>query len=440
MLRQFHFRNFLSFDQSGPGSFHTLSMMTAQSRDHPKHVLEDSLDELLPLTMVLGSTGSGKSSLIRAIEFMQTCVLQSIPPKMYSAQNRNSPVCREETSLFETELAADGKNLVYGFEAFLPTGTFCREWLIVKDPADSSESFLFEREPASGTFAADSKDTALQKRLLLYLSDERQNCRRLFLPDLENSTFVRTFPSAAPIRQVMDWFRNRLRILSPTGIRADFSPVSEEERIRRLEHILHSFDTGITGIQTFPFTLESLLFKMTEAGQNTLLSSIQKNRQNLRAGETMTCHLAVKDNLYLVSLTEEEVRVQQLHFIHSGSDRPVQFAWTEESAGVQRLIQLAEALIESEEAVFVIDDLDQSLHAQMTFHFLSAFLEKSRRSRAQLICTAHTLCLSDPDSFRLEETMIVHRDKHGNSALYSMSGFQEKFGLSAVYTGLIICR
>ena len=66
------------------------------------------------------------------------------------------------------------------------------------------------------------------------------------------------------------------------------------------------------------------------------------------------------------------------------------FDFSEESDGTKRLFDLVYMLmIQNDDIVFVVDELERSLHPKLTEHFVELFMDAHKDERVQLIFTTH---------------------------------------------------
>jgi hypothetical protein len=71
--------------------------------------------------------------------------------------------------------------------------------------------------------------------------------------------------------------------------------------------------------------------------------------------------------------------------------------------------------------VYLIDELDRSLHALLPKFILEAYLTGvSKTHRSQLIFTTHDTQLLDLNLLRQDEIWFLEKDEHGASHLYSL--------------------
>ena len=72
--------------------------------------------------------------------------------------------------------------------------------------------------------------------------------------------------------------------------------------------------------------------------------------------------------------------------------------------------------------MYVIDELDRSLHPLLAHAFLKFFVESCPGQCQQLIVTTHETHLLDLDLLRRDEIWFVEKDARQQSHLYSLSG------------------
>ena len=84
-------------------------------------------------------------------------------------------------------------------------------------------------------------------------------------------------------------------------------------------------------------------------------------------------------------------------------------------------------LTDTDDAVFIVDELERSLHPKLTQHFLKLFNELHAKTRNQLIFTTHEASIMDRDFFRRDEIWFVERSSDNNSTLYSLDRFKERY-------------
>ena len=105
-----------------------------------------------------------------------------------------------------------------------------------------------------------------------------------------------------------------------------------------------------------------------------------------------------------------------------------EFDFEDESDGTRRLFYLLDMLlIDSDDVVFVVDELERSLHPKLTQQFLKLFNEVHKDRRMQLIITTHESTIMDQALFRRDEIWFIERDTDNRSRVYSLDRFKERY-------------
>ena len=79
------------------------------------------------------------------------------------------------------------------------------------------------------------------------------------------------------------------------------------------------------------------------------------------------------------------------------------------------------------EKVFIIDELDRSLHPILSYRLLEHFLSNRPKNPSQLIVTTHESGLLDLGLLRRDEIWFIERDPDGASAVYSLEEFAPRY-------------
>jgi AAA15 family ATPase/GTPase len=102
----------------------------------------------------------------------------------------------------------------------------------------------------------------------------------------------------------------------------------------------------------------------------------------------------------------------------------------QESDGSRRVIDLLPAFLDMAAAqssrVYVVDELDRSLHTLLTRQLLAGYLAAcSPETRSQLLFTTHDVLLMDQKLMRRDEMWVTERDAEGGSSLFSFSEYKD---------------
>ena len=124
------------------------------------------------------------------------------------------------------------------------------------------------------------------------------------------------------------------------------------------------------------------------------------------------------------------IAIQAAHEDQAGNTIP--FELTDESDGTQRLLNLIPALrhLEATSAVYVIDEIDRSLHPILVWKFLEYFLKSCTSCKSQMIVTTHESNLLDLDLLRRDEIWFSEKDRSCSTRLYSLMDFKVRDDLA----------
>lgn len=412
MLIRFRVRNFLSFKEEIE-----LSMVAGKVQQHPeqtvRHPGRQGVD-LLRAALIYGANASGKSNLVKAIDFARHMIVDgvrakaSIPRKPFKLDLASSA----DPSRFEFEIQYKGKIFVYGF--LLDSKRIHEEWLY--EIRAASEKTLFHRSTSSDEINKVEFGIKVSKKEanLLDLVAMGTPPNRLFLQE----SIERNIKHFA---DVYEWFDDVLVIIYPSSFHslAPISSGNENKFGDSLVEYLERFSTGVCG-----YSLQPVADPSSELPQK-LLDNIEQSLEN-DAGSAV---LNPDGQRYFVKKEAEHLKVYKLLLRHRdkscGSD--VLFDMDEESDGTLRLLDLIPMLYPTKgrNAVVIIDELDRSLHPNLSYEFISTFLQAD--AQKQIIVTTHEANLLDLDLVRRDEVWFVEKDTNGASAVYSLEEFSPRY-------------
>src|SRR5207237_629352 len=128
MLIEFRIGNFRSFAEP-----QTFSLVASADTRHPDNCIPFGNRQLLKSAAIFGANASGKSNLIKALNFMRQFVLQSattmnIGDEIPVVPFQLDPDSRGKASFFEMAFVVEGVRYQYGFTA--ANRRVQDEWLI----------------------------------------------------------------------------------------------------------------------------------------------------------------------------------------------------------------------------------------------------------------------------------------------------------------------
>ena len=420
MLLRFTVENFKSLRDRA-----VLSMIPSKVSRHKDHVISaKNRNDIgaLKTSIIYGANASGKSNLIKAMRHAQLLITegkragQSLPydPFKLDKDTKSYP------SRFEFEIKCNDVNYAYGFIA--DHKIIHEEWLFQIDK--SQEHPIYERS---------AKGIDLSGLLKQAKSEEDKNFlnfthlgtpeNRLFLFECFERNIFKQLSYLTCLQDVFSWFRDKLKILFPHskyhGLEMEL--YEENKTSRHLTNILNDFDTGVSGLK-----LNSIDFE-----NETDLPIEFKERIAEELEDNEVIFITTHENRFqIVRNKQGEIVAHKLMASHIDSDGDeVLFDLTQESDGTQRLLDLAPGLIElmHKDYVYVIDELDRSLHPDITTTLVSSFLSRTCGNNSQLIVTTHETSLLNLDLLRRDEIWFTSKNKQGSSKVYSLEEYKPRF-------------
>lgn len=421
MLIQFSVGNFRSFNQEV-----LLNLIpTKKDKLHHGHIIRSEetgiKTKALPLAIFYGANASGKSNLVKAMSFAKKLIVkgtrgdQEIGVTPFLLSNNKT----DEPSHFEFIFKHKGVLYTYGFKT--TKKEIKEEWLFAV--FSKKEVRLFERISENGKVKIEFGDKFSgtkndKQRLEFVAAGTRPN--QLFLTE----AFER---NVEWIKQVMNWFREYLVIIFPA---AEFGRLilfaQKDIQFKNfLVDILRLTDTGIDNIQInemeFDF-IKNLPDEMSENERQAIQALLDKDPDH---------HLEFNKKHQFIAIQKKEdgaTKFVSMGTQHKRSDgTTVNFDTRDESDGTHRMIHLIPALydLQSADKLYVIDELDRSLHPLLSRLIIESFLKmiETQKSKGQIILTTHETCLLDLEILRQDEIWFIEKDKENSSQITSLADF-----------------
>lgn len=232
------------------------------------------------------------------------------------------------------------------------------------------------------------------------------------------------------LKPLYEWFENILQVVpaTPRYLPLEIRANKEKNFITFLGDFLKQADTGIHDIITVE---EELDYNKHFPGLPEQIRLEIEN--NIRSGGNIIMFGKGAPYTLCANKLGEPVliRLETQHYGHDGS--AVSFDFAQESAGTQRLTHLLPILVDllSSEKVYIIDELDRSLHPLLPKLFLEAYLKGiANQHRSQLIFTTHDTHLLDLNLLRKDEIWFFEKNEQGASHLYSLVNLKMSSGLN----------
>jgi AAA15 family ATPase/GTPase len=224
-------------------------------------------------------------------------------------------------------------------------------------------------------------------------------------------------------RPIYDWFDKGIIVIRPDSLYLGGVEITSDRhpRFKEMAARLRDLDTGIAAMRQMDIASESIFPKDVSAELAT----------SLKEGQALPLSPPMNEDRVFFYKKDGKLTVRRLAPVHlSESGKEILFSFADESDGTRRLLDVLPAFLSLEERpnppVFVIDELDRSLHSNLTRSLLDHYLgQRTDSSQSQLIFTTHDMQLMTQDLFRRDELWLTERDEFGASKLKAFSEFKD---------------
>ena len=428
MFIGFSVSNFLSFK-----SPQTMSMMASKVARHKEHILNGNGKKILKTGLIYGANAGGKSNFIKAIDFSRDIILDGLEEvdlnRKYFRINKEG---YRQPGVFEYRLITQSKKeYSYGIAISYAAKEIISEWLL-RIEKNGSETCIFNRDiDESGenfTFSeVTHKNEAEKIKWEIFLDVFGKNIspamkKKSILSDVAE----RSNEKSGVLKEIMDvyeWFQSII-ILFPTSQYSGLNQLVEKEEVRKFfSGILKYFDTGIESVES----------KQGEMNFDRIFEGIPKEhaeKLKIRISndiENDPVMFKVNNQVYSLRKDEEGNIITTKMMQNHGNPQEL-FEYSDESDGTQRLFDLIPLFYEHQNnRVIFIDEIDRSLHTNLTRRFLELFYSLTEKSDCQIIATTHDSNLLDLDLVRQDEIWFIKRLEDHSSKMYSLNRYKERY-------------
>jgi len=360
---------------------------------------------LLKLGLIYGANASGKTTILKSLDFLRTLVLN---PKSKKTETLNFEPFRfdEKTPLQNTIFEIDflQNNVRYLYQVELNKNAIVCEELYsynLKKYNVFSRTTNFENQTTKIKFGNKTKIDKITEQQFENIT-------------LWNNTVLGGFLKInffmKELKDVTDWFISYLNQI--------IEPNTELEKMTssRIEKTEISKKTVLEILQKADFNISNIIFKEEIIDMPNGLIDFIDNTKKYRPNDE-------KDRNYRV-ISDKKLSTINLEFEHSVNNKQYNLSFEQESQGTKRYYGIAGllALLITNSTVYSIDELESSLHPDLFIHFLLSFLINSKKS--QIIATTHNReILDNRDIFRNDAIWITNKTEESATELYSISDF-----------------
>lgn len=426
MLIRFSVENFKSFNDR-----QELVMIPAKKlKTNKEHVIALNKVSVLRNATIYGANASGKTNIIDAIRFAKHVITKKIPMEASKMYCRVFSENQEKESKFEFEIFKNDKFYAYGFSLLMSDQIIKSEWLYELLPSKNTQTMLFERETDTNrlelgeNLILDEIDTM---RFKTYKLDFEDNNTGLFIREMNRNKKMNKESKLTFFRDVFEWFDEDLVTIFPDQPITDFEYFYGDGGSDKINEIIELFDTGISKVKIEEISVADLKNKIPTKIADDILQSFKNKLED--SVDNMKAMMSLRTNtaFYNIKGAKGEDPVITTIMLEHGNAF-TDFEFSEESDGTRRLFDLLDILISNEKnKIYVIDELERSLHPKLTYKFLELFFEHLKENNTQLIFTTHESTIMDQELLRRDEIWFVERNKDNVSHLYSLDRFKERY-------------
>jgi len=414
MLIRFNVENFLSFNEKSE-----FSLIANQERRLASHFYKGEGINILKSGVIYGANASGKSNFVKAIDFSRRAIVKGLDKVSpinchYRLKEGNNSL----PTIFQYEIKAGNKYYSYGFAIILKDKKITEEWLF--EIGKNKDKKIFERfindEGKHEIEIGLRLESNAKTRFDVYREDFHDSDNLLFLSEI-NRKSIKDFSEAVDFKNVYDWFNKKLTVLFPQTKFSGINFIGDDNDMSEIfNSFLNVFQTGIHNVTSEEIDLES--FDIPKEIKEDLAKNVDKTRSII---------FEINGISYSLKLNEiNEYKIKKIGLKHLDNvGNPIVFDIDEESDGTQRLFDFIPALHEmtKNDSVFIIDELDRSLHSKLTYGIFELFLELTKNNESQLIVSTHESLLLDLELLRRDEIWFIEK-QNNQSRLFSLDEFK----------------
>ncbi len=421
MLIRFIVSNFMSFKDDTE-----FNMLTSKGNGYKQHLNHlqhiKSGTSVLKTAAIYGANASGKSNLVNSINYLKEIVTNDDVDILVplSKRFRLDENYKTKPTTFRIEFTY--KDVHYDYALEIEKGKIKEEWLYeIISIEKEKEILLFERKNNKVTFGEyfykNKIDISYIEKFLSKELSEKQCALNAMYDRIDGDE---------KIDNAFDAFGNIL-IVTPQTYNSiyPFSIMSNLHSKEFAENILKNSNTGIEKLDVQVIEAEKFFSYDDEDFKQDLIDKLE-NKISDENENNKTVSFFTRNEFYTINKSEGKYLVSILKTKHFNSDSLFEF--NEESDGTNRLFELIPAfdgLTSEGNMVYIIDELERSLHPILAKELLHLFVNNSKPN-SQLIFTTHETHLLDLDLLRQDEIWFTEKKIDGSSSFYPLSDYKPR--------------
>ena len=398
MIVNFSVQNFGSIKDKQTLSFE--ADKSTHLEDH--YVIKDSGGlRLLKLALIYGANASGKTTILKAMEFLRELVLE--PAEKKTDLLGFIPFLFDSETLRQNSIISIDflqNKIRYFYEVAFNRSAIVKEELHFFNP---NKANVFRRT------------TDMDKQFTKITFGSKIKKDKTFEKTLEANTlwnntvlggFLKTNIDIKELKIAIDWFKSYLNPLIVTKTELDNYVTSRILKTEIEKKIVVSL------LKKADFNISDILIQKEEKDiPDEFLEFLEKQ-------------LKIPDETIKELKSKGKAKSVTLEFEHTVNQVKYSLPIETESQGTQRYYGFAGLLsmLIKNSVAFPIDELEASLHPELLTHFLLTFLINAKNS--QIIATTHNReILNNKDIFRNDAIWFTDKSENSATQLYCLSDF-----------------
>ena len=396
--RSFYEETIFSMQATANKEFSELNTFLCNEKLFPK-----SENELLKTAVIFGANASGKTNLVKALDFMRLVVLTSANPINPFVQN-NTPFAffsssETEPTLFEIEIISKDIFYDYGFE--ITNKQITKEFLKKRPNGRLVEVFSRNYLGVDLNLSSKNKSSRIGN-----ISNQS-----LFISFANTPFLALDDEIVKDLRNVLEWFAEPNLYIINDRIMNKYK-IYQEDNGKYAELALNFIKQADIGVEKFSVVQEKI------GNRNEILEVKGKHPPQLMPVDQELLGLDLKTEFNIFDNEHKVVGTKEIYL-----ERDYGF----HSDGTYRLLSILGLILQilDKGGVIVIDEIDSKLNFLIVDYIFKAFNSiNSNVNNAQLISTAHNVLLMDED-LRRDQIYFASKNKYGATDLYSLADFND---------------
>jgi len=385
----------------------TLDFRATSNSELAEYYIQEFPDlklKLLKLAMIYGKNASGKTNILKALDFLRGFIINKGTDKETPTGVQAFALDRDKDSVFDVKFVHE--DIIYQYQLTLNHTVIVKEHL-----------YHWPRGAKASVFKRDLKHDGRKTEYIYKWSGSKANKNlignlELTVPNQSVLTALKKYNYSGPMQQAFSWFKSTL------------APIVEPNT-RLIPWNLHNFlndskscnytDFYVSQLQLADFIISNITVKKEEvaladipidSALRHLIKTIEKDKEKM----------------------PEKVEITEVLLSHKVADGEFTLNLEEESLGTQRFLEFCGFLCwmqQGNSKIILIDEIEQSMHEELIRHFIATYLTYAKDS--QLIFTSHNSSILEmKDIIRRDSIWITDRFEDGGTELSRLTEYPVK--------------